>query len=258
MNVDMHAVRPYGDTLGDGAIQLSFTLPIARSDKSQEAAKLLVSQMGLDEVYVAHEEAIAPRFTLFVVYGKSPHSVDMEKVTASAAKAEAMEDGEINAFIREEIGRELRVVGACIETDAHTVGIDAILNMKGYAGDYGLERYSMIEALNLGAQVRCETLIQEAVNYNADAILVSTVVTQKDIHIHHLTKLIDMLEAEGLRDRFLLIVGGPRISHGLAKELGYDAGFSRGTLPSHVASYIAVEMKKRLHTHQGHGPNPPE
>ncbi len=246
MNIDNHSIKPYGDTLGDGAMQLSFTLPIARSDKSSEAAKLLVSKMGLDEVYVAHEEQIAPDFTFFVVYGKCLHSVDLDKVVASSVSVEAMEFKEINTYIRDNVGRHIRVVGACIETDAHTVGIDAILNMKGYAGDYGLERYPWFETMNMGAQVRCETLLEESVRFNADVILVSTVVTQKDIHIHHLTKLIDMLEAEKLRNRFLLIVGGPRISHGLAKELGYDAGFGRGTIPSQVASYIAMEMTKRL------------
>jgi len=246
MNVDIHNIKPYGDTLGDGAIQLSFTLPISRSGKSSEAAKMLVSKMGLDEVYVAHEEQIAPDFTFFVVYGKCLHSVDLDKVTASSVSVEAMEFKEINNCIRDNAGRRLRVVGACIETDAHTVGIDAILNMKGYAGDYGLERYPWLETVNMGAQVRCEALIEESVRFNADVILVSTVVTQKDIHIHHLTKLIDMLEAEKLRNRFLLIVGGPRISNGLAKELGYDAGFGRGTIPSQVASFIALEMIKRL------------
>lgn len=48
--------------------------------------------------------------------------------------------------------------------------------------------------------------------------------TQKDIHIKNLTELVEMLEAEGLRDKVILACGGPRISHELAKELGYDAG----------------------------------
>jgi beta-lysine 5,6-aminomutase beta subunit len=245
MNVDMHNVKPYGDTLGDGAIQLSFTLPLAKSEKSAEAAKILATKMGLDEVYVAFEEALSPDFTYFVVYGKCLHSVDMEQVKSVSAAIEAMEFKEINAYIEKGLGRPIRVIGACIETDAHTVGIDAIFNMKGYAGDYGLERYPQVEARNLGAQVKCETLIAEAVKMDADAILVSTVVTQKDIHIHHLTQLIDLLEAEKQRDRFLLIVGGPRISHGLAKELGYDAGFGRGTVPSTVATYLAKEIRRR-------------
>ncbi len=93
--------------------------------------------------------------------------------------------------------------------------------------------------------MKCETLLREALKMKSDAILVSTVVTQKDIHIHHLTKLIDLLEAERQRDRFILVVGGPRITHELAKELGYDAGFGRNTLPSQVASFIAQEMARR-------------
>ena len=39
-------------------------------------------------------------------------------------------------------------------------GIDAIMNMKGYNHHYGLERYRMIEAHNLGAQVPNERLIE--------------------------------------------------------------------------------------------------
>ncbi|MCK7486285.1 MAG: hypothetical protein MZU97_12570 [Bacillus subtilis] len=54
------------------------------------------------------------------------------------------------------------VVGACTGFDAHTVGIDAIMNMKGYNHHYGLERYSELEAYNLGAQVPNEKLIEFA------------------------------------------------------------------------------------------------
>ena len=73
----------------------------------------------------------------------------------------------------------------------------------------------------------------------------SQTVTQKDIHIKNLTELVEMLEAEGLRDKVILICGGPRISHELAKELGYDAGFGMNTYADDEASYIAQEMVKR-------------
>ncbi|MGL6169301.1 MAG: hypothetical protein ACRC0Y_13540, partial [Fusobacteriaceae bacterium] len=49
--------------------------------------------------------------------------------------------------------------------------------------------------------------------------------TQKDVHIKNLVELIELLEAEGLRDKMLVICGGARITHELAKELGYDTGF---------------------------------
>ena len=95
------------------------------------------------------------------------------------------------------------VITACTGFDAHTVGIDAIMNMKGYNHHFGLERYPEMEAYNLGAQVPNEKLIDYAVKVNADAILVSQVVTQKDTHIHNMTEFIELLEAKGLRDKFI-------------------------------------------------------
>ncbi|MDD3688142.1 MAG: cobalamin-dependent protein, partial [Bacteroidales bacterium] len=108
------------------------------------------------------------------------------------------------------------------------------------------ERYEMFEALNMGAQIPNEEFIAKAIELKADALLVSQTVTQKDVHIKNLTELVEMLEAEGLRDKVILICGGPRISHELAKELGYDAGFSMNSYADDVASYIAQEMDRRI------------
>ena len=143
----------------------------------------------------------------------------------------------VDDFIKQHIGRKLVVVGACTGFDAHTVGIDAIMNMKGYNHHYGLERYSEVEAHNLGAQVPNEKLIDYAVKVNADAILVSQIVTQKDVHVGNLTELVELLEAKGLRERFVLCAGGTRISNKLAVEPGYDAGFGQGTYAEHVATF---------------------
>ena len=71
----------------------------------------------------------------------------------------------------------------------------------------------MIEAYNLGSQVPNEDFIAKAVELKADALLVSQTVTQKDIHIKNLTELVELLEAEGLRDKVILACGGPRITH---------------------------------------------
>jgi beta-lysine 5,6-aminomutase beta subunit len=152
---------------------------------------------------------------------------------------------ETDEFISQNIGRKLVVIGASTGTDAHTVGIDAIMNMKGYAGHFGLERYEMFETLNMGSQVPSEEFIAKAIEMKADVLLVSQTVTQKDIHIQNLTELVEMLEAEGLRKDVLLICGGPRISHELAKELGYDAGFSMNSYADNVASYIVEEINRR-------------
>jgi beta-lysine 5,6-aminomutase beta subunit len=42
-----------------------------------------------------------------------------------------------------------------------------------------------------------------------------------------------------------MIVGGPAIDNKFAKELGYDAGFGRETLPGDVAAFIAKRMAQR-------------
>jgi beta-lysine 5,6-aminomutase beta subunit len=151
----------------------------------------------------------------------------------------------VNERIKASFGRKIVIVGACTGTDAHTVGIDAIMNMKGFHGHYGLERYAMIQAINLGAQVPNDVLVAKAVAANADAILVSQVVTQKNGHITNLTQLVDLLEAENLRDRFIVVVGGPRITHELATELGFEAGFGPGCYAEDVASYVVEEMERR-------------
>jgi beta-lysine 5,6-aminomutase beta subunit len=238
-------VKPYGDTLDDGKVQLSFTLPIPWSEAADEAARQLIVRMGFGDVQVVEGRRIADGFSLFVAYASTSHAIDVDTVHAPSASEHTMSMEETDAFIERKLGRKVRVAGACIGTDAHTVGIDAILNMKGYKGDYGLERYHMFETFNLGSQVAVEELVRFARQRDVDAILASQVVTQKGSDVKNFTALSELLEAEGLRDRVVLCCGGPRVTNLLAAELGYDAGFGRGTLPSDVASFIATSMAAR-------------
>ncbi len=239
-------VKPYGDTQDDGKIQLSFTLPVEWSEAADEAARQLAGKMGFTDVQVVDGRPIATGFSFFVLYASTREGVDVDGIRAPSARTHEMTMDEIDAFVAERIGRKVRVAGACIGTDAHTVGIDAILNMKGYKGDYGLERYRMFEAFNLGSQVAPEELVRYAKEHRIDALLASQVVTQKGSDVKNFTQLGELLEAEGLRDRVVLICGGPRVTNRLAGELGYDAGFGRGTLPSAVAAFVAVTLAERL------------
>ncbi|MEO9170367.1 MAG: OAM dimerization domain-containing protein [Candidatus Baltobacteraceae bacterium] len=239
-------VRPYGDATNDGKVQLSFTLPVEWSEAADEAARQLVGKMGFTDVQVAEGRKIATGFSFYVVYASTPQSIDFSTIKAPSAKSHAMSMEQIDEYVREKLGRKLRIAGACIGTDAHTVGIDAILNMKGYKGDYGLERYHMFETFNLGSQVAVEDFVRFAKERAVDALLASQVVTQKGSDIKNFTALVELLEAEGLRDKVVLICGGPRVTNLLASELGYDAGFGRGTLPSEVASFVAVSLSTRL------------
>ncbi len=237
-------VRAYGDRWNDGVVQLSFTLPVAPGALAVEAARRYAAGMGVSEPYVALAQPVSPEFTFFVVYGKSRSEVDLADLTADEAAPQLSRE-EIDAEIERRFGTRLVVLGCALESDAHTVGIDAIFNPKGFAGDPGLERYRGFDARNLGAQVPIDRLVRLARESNADAILVSATVTQNEIHVRHLTDLVDMLEAERLRDRLVLVAGGARVDHALAKELGYDGGFGPGTTASRVAGFLLEEISRR-------------
>ncbi len=243
--LDLARMRPYGDTMNDGKAQVSFTLPVANSARAAEAAKQLAGLMGLDHPVVAMAKSLDSSFTFFVVYGDLVHSINYHEVSVEAIEDEAMTMAETDHFIQEHFGRPLVVVGASTGTDAHTVGIDAIMNMKGYAGHFGLERYQMISAHNLGSQVENIQFVRAARELQADALLVSQTVTQKDVHVRNLTELVEMVEAEGIREDVLLICGGARISHQLARELGYDGGFGSGKFADDVATFMVRELVKR-------------
>lgn len=243
--LDLTHLKPYGDTMNDGKVQVSFTLPVADDDRAIEAARQLAGKMGLSDAQVSHHEALDKAFTFFVVYGNLTHTVDITGIKVNTIDSQVMDMHGVDDFIKENINRKIVVVGASTGTDAHTVGIDAIMNMKGYAGHYGLERYQMIEAYNLGSQVTNEDFVKKAVELKADVLLVSQTVTQKDVHISNMVELVELLEAAHLRDRVILVAGGPRVTNDLAKELGYDAGFGPGKYAEHVASFFVDEFVRR-------------
>lgn len=243
--LDLTHLKPYGDTMNDGKVQLSFTLPVPDSEVAIEAARQLAMKMGLVEPIVTYHNALDKGFSFFVVYGGLGHTIDYTQIHVDSVDVSLMTLDETDFFIQQNFGRRIKVIGASTGTDAHTVGIDAIINMKGYAGHYGLERYKMIETLNMGSQVTNEDFIRRAVEFEADVLLVSQTVTQKNVHVQNLTELVELLEAERLRKRFLLVIGGPRINHELAKELGCDAGFGPGKYADDVASFICQEMAAR-------------
>ncbi|MDX8054341.1 OAM dimerization domain-containing protein [Lentzea sp. BCCO 10_0798] len=238
-------VRPYGDTTGDGMIQTSFTLPIPFGPKADGAALQLANKMGMDPAMVVHSNPIGDDFTFFVVYGSVKHLVDLDEVKVVEREYPLLTPAEVNSVLKKVLRRKLVVVGGCIGTDAHTVGIDAILNIKGFAGEKGLEYYRELKVVNLGAQVSVPELVRSARAEKADAVLISQVVTQRDAHILN-TQEMSAAFREAMGDRRpLLVAGGPRFDPLMAGELGVDRVFSRGTTPGEVASYLVHAMQAK-------------
>lgn len=236
---DHRVVRPYGDTGGDGMVQVSFTLPVTHSKRAEAAAAQLAGKMGLDPALVVHAKPVGEGFTFFVVYGRVHHLVDLSAVKVVEREYPLLTAKEVNAAIRSRLRRRLVVVGACIGTDAHTVGIDAILNIKGFAGEKGLEYYRELKVVNLGAQVLVPDLVERARAERADAVLVSQVVTQRDAHLHNTREMTAAFrEAYPAGKQPLLVVGGPRFDETAVADLGVDRIFGKGSTPSEVVSYL--------------------
>ena len=238
-------VRPYGDTTGDGMVQMSFTLPVPHGPRAEGAAQQLANKMGMDPAMVVHSHAIGSDFTFVVVYGSVSHLVDLDEVKVVEREYPLLSPHEVNATVKNTLGRKLVVVGACIGTDAHTVGIDAILNIKGFAGEKGLEYDRELRVINLGAQVSVPELVKRARAEKADAVLVSQVVTQRDAHILNTQEMSAAFREAMGSARPTLVAGGPRFDPLMAGELGVDRVFGRGTTPGEVASYLVHTISQK-------------
>ncbi|OLR93927.1 lysine 2,3-aminomutase [Actinokineospora bangkokensis] len=225
--------------------QLSFTLPVPHGPRADGAAAQLAAKMGMDPAMVVHSHPIGDGFTFFVVYGSVTHLVDLDAVQVVERDYPLLAPADVNAALKRLLRRKLVVVGACIGTDAHTVGIDAILNIKGFAGEKGLEYYRELRVVNLGAQVTVADLVKRARAERADAVLVSQVVTQRDAHLLNTREMSAAFREATGADCPLLVAGGPRFDPLMAAELGVDRVFGRGTTPGEVASYLVHAITER-------------
>ena len=58
--VDLTKVKPYGDTMNDGKVEMAFTLPVPYGEEAEETAKQLVKKMGFDEPNVTYYHELCP------------------------------------------------------------------------------------------------------------------------------------------------------------------------------------------------------
>ncbi len=101
----------------------------------------MAKKLGLSHALVSAMEKAGEDYSFFVVYGRTHMQLDYDAIEVPVVAQRKHGFDELNEAVRRDLGRRIVVVGACIGTDSHTTGIDAIMNMKGFAGDYGLERY---------------------------------------------------------------------------------------------------------------------
>ncbi len=190
----------------------------------------MANRFGLTDCEVIHRQVMQPaEGTYLEVKGRVPFMIDPATLVIPETVPLLSEEA-----IRQDIAeRPLKVVAATIGEDEHSVGMREIIDIK----HGGLEGFG-IKCFYLGTSVPVQKVIDAAIEIDADAILVSTIITHADVHRLNMCRLHELCIEKGVRDKLLLIGGGTQVTNEIAVECGLDAGFGRGTKGHHVASFL--------------------
>jgi methylmalonyl-CoA mutase cobalamin-binding domain/chain len=103
-----------------------------------------------------------------------------------------------------------RVVIGTISGDTHDIGKNIVALFISAAG---------YELYDLGKDVSAEIFIEKGYEFNAQVIAVSTLMSSA---MKRMKEIIDILNREGKRECFKVIVGGAPVSEEFAKQIGAD------------------------------------
>lgn len=117
------------------------------------------------------------------------------------------------------------VIGV-VEGDTHDIGKNLVKLMLETSG------FKMID---LGKDVPVQKFVDEAVENNADFIMMSTLMTTT---MANMKKVIDLLNERGIRDKFKVMIGGGPVSESFAKDIGADAYSENATEAVKVAKNL--------------------
>lgn len=233
MSTSQKKVRAYGHKQGDGLVQLSFTLPIPMNEVALEAARQYALKLGLENIQVASMESIGSgaSLTFFVVYGSSETTLDMGRIKPETSKTH-LSPQEIEGLATEKLQRKISIVGANLSERGQAPWLEAILSLKGVAGDRGLEGYRCFQVMDWRQQPDIPALVARLKKNPPDVLCVG-----EDPKVKDLTRL---LKREKLK--LIVILVGPQVTPRLAKSWACQAVFAPGSLPAELATFIVEEV----------------
>ena len=232
---DTNLVKPEVEWRADGVVCTTIFLPL--DERTAEFAAIKCGEkMGLEDVTVVHKQGIHPsEGTLVEIKGRVKFDIDVTELVIPE-KIEVLSPTEIREDIQE---KPMFVVAATVGEDEHSVGLKETLDIKhGGIEGFGI-KYSY-----LGTSCPVEKLVDAAIETNADAILLSTIITHDDVHIKNMKKVHDLCVEKGIRDKVMIICGGTQVSNEIAVDAGMDAGFGRGTHGIDVASFLVKRRRE--------------
>ncbi len=101
------------------------------------------------------------------------------------------------------------VIGT-VKGDLHDIGKNIVTIMMKGAG---------FEILDLGVDVPSETFVEKAEEFGADVICMSALLTTT---MDNMKEVIDLLKAKGVREKYIVMVGGAPITDEFASQIGAD------------------------------------
>ena len=104
-----------------------------------------------------------------------------------------------------------KVVIGTIEGDVHDIGKTIVATLLEAAG---------FEVVDLGVDVPAEKFVEEAEKHGAQVIAISALLTTT---MFNMGKVIKLLEERGIRDKYIVIVGGAPVTEEFARKIGADA-----------------------------------
>lgn len=104
-----------------------------------------------------------------------------------------------------------KMLMASVHGDVHDIGKGIICSLLKTSG---------IEVFDLGRDVPAETIVAEAIKNHVDVIGMSALLTTTMVEQR---KVIEMLKEKGVRDEFIVMVGGAPVTKHWAEKIGADA-----------------------------------
>ena len=103
-----------------------------------------------------------------------------------------------------------KVVIGTVEGDLHDIGKNLVAMMMKGAG---------FEVVDLGTDVKPETFVEKAEEIGASVICMSALLTTTMVNME---KTIELLKEKGLREKYIVMVGGAPINDTFAQKIGAD------------------------------------
>jgi len=229
-------IKPEVEWAGDGVVAVQMFVP-TEPRTAHFSALELAKQMNLRDPQVIHKQVMQHAEGTYVEVKGILDAVIDAKTLKMPEEEVVLSADEVRKAVHD---LPLRVVAATVGHDEHSVGLREVIDIK----HGGLEGYG-VECNYLGTSVSIEKIVDAAIELDARAILISTIITHADIHRINMRRLHDLCVEKGVRSRLILVGGGTQVTHELAVECSLDAGFGRGTKGIHVASFMVKNRRER-------------